>query len=249
MSFRLNNDGDFTVNDDNEIISIGRIGGTFIPEKNPVSEEKYRNWVEECANIIKPCSHTIQETEQFFLQHCEALPIPKDDYRMKRFQYSVVKILKYRLENKISDVSINMSDEAILKFHKDLQEAKMEVMNNSPEYYGIHLSGYYLPRTKRNSSIYEETNIEIKELMIKYNSVKMSTNNHVQEQCIYVFFEKTTEHIECNGSGRSLSNKLIAFKGVNEEDIRLRNTRFFEYIHSMREPGYLTDFCKERFDL
>lgn len=240
MSIRKDKNGSFFVNNVNEVSAFSRI--VFTPDKNKELEERYHNWIEECAKTIKACSQTMEETEQFFLQQCDALPIDKEDDHMKSFQYSIVmSYFQDRQKQGLFEVSNDMTDEEIEKKHKQRSELKREICNNSPEYYGIQMSGYYLPHTERNLFLYEEVIQEMKEMSIYYKGVNM--NKEVQS--IFFFFEKTTGHIECRGGGRSLINKLLLFKGVNEEDIRLCNNRFLGYINSMREWGYLPDYHKE----
>ncbi len=67
----------------------------------------------------------------------------------------------------------------------------------------------------------------------------INMNTFCKDICI--FFEETTEDIQCNNGGRSLLNKLIAFRGVSDEDIQLRNTRFQGYLASMQELRNLPD--------
>jgi hypothetical protein len=236
MSIRRNTDGSFNVNNRNEVSSIGITGGSFHIKRDPILEEKYHNWVEEYANIIQPCSHTIEETEQFFLQQCEAIPMDKDDRRMKSYQYSVVmNYFKDKLYNKISDFPLDMNDEAIEKWDKGQSDIYRQIMNNPPEQYGIKISGYYLPQTERNLYLYEEFKDEIK----KITKNKEDFNMHTYWQDICFFFEVITEDIQCTNGGRSLINELFVFRGVREEDIKLRNAHFQGYLSSMRELGNL----------
>jgi hypothetical protein len=56
------------------------------------------------------------------------------------------------------------------------------------------------------------------------------------------FFERTTGDIRCSNRGRSLINRLFVFRGVGEEDIKLRNVRFQGYLSAMRELGNISGF-------
>jgi len=236
MTINQNRDGSFIKSSRNDAASIGRIGGTFSPKRNQAIEEKYCKWVEECAISIKPCSHTIEESEQYFLQQCEAVPMDKNDNRMKSYQYSVV--LNYKLNNRLSGFPIDISDEAIEKWDKVQGDIRREIMNTLPEHYEIKTSGFYLPQTERNLYLYVEFKDEIK----KITKCKEDFNTHTYCQDICFFFDKTTEDIQCNNGGRSLINKLFVFRGVREEDIKLRNARFQGYLSSMRELGNLPDY-------
>lgn len=241
----------------NRAAAIGMVNGSVRFSSDPALEEKYHNWVEECAKSVKACSHSIEETEKFFLRQCEAIPINQDDYRMKSYQYSVV--LNYyrdKLNHKLSDFPLDMKDEEIEKWDRELEDIRREIMDTSTEYYGIKISGYYLPQSERNLYLYEEAKEEIqkmeKQRIIKQRIIDQGTINQEEDvnihrflQDICFFFEKTTEDIQCNNGGRSLIHKIAVFRGVKEEDIRTRNSRFCGYLFSMCELGYLPDFRKQ----
>jgi hypothetical protein len=242
MSIRRNKDGSLNNSNSGGIVSIGIIGGSFRPKRDPELEEKYRNWVEECAKSIKACPHSIEETEQFFLKQCEAVPMSKDDHRMKSYQYSVVmNYLKDKLDYTISDFPFDGKDEEIEKWDREQGNIRGEIMKHPPEYYGIKMSGYYLPQTERNSYLYEE----VKEDMEKVIKQKKDIDVRKFFQDICFFFEETTADIQCNNGGRSLINKLFVFRGVREEDIKARNARFHGYLSSLRRLGYLPDFREQ----
>jgi hypothetical protein len=69
--------------------------------------------------------------------------------------------------------------------------------------------------------------------------------NQIQTQDICFFFEETTEHFQVYGNGDSLAEKLIIFRGVSEEDIKKRNSRFLVYISTLRDMGELPNFIGE----
>ena len=238
MSIWQNPDGSDNISSrrNSSISSIGIIGGTFSPKRDPLLEEKYHNWIEEFANIIQPCSHTIEETEQYFLQQCEAVPMDYDDKRMRSYQYSVV--MNYKLQDRLSEFPFDMNNEAIEKWNRVQSDIRRELMNTLPEQYGIKTSGYYLPQTERNLYLYEEFRSEI-ERISKHNE-DLIMHTYCNEICL--FFERTTGDIQCSNGGRSLINRLFVFRGVSEEDIKLRNVRFQGYLSSMREMGYIPDF-------
>lgn len=87
MSDNQNKDNSFSGINLKDAASIGIIGGVFQAPNNLLLKEKYHNWVEGCANIIRPCSHTIAETIDFFLQQCDAIPVKEDDHRIKGYGY------------------------------------------------------------------------------------------------------------------------------------------------------------------
>ena len=218
------------------ISSIGIIGSTFSPKSDPLLEEKYHNWIEEYANIIQSCTHTIEETEQYFLQQCEAIPMDKDDKRMKSYQYTVV--VNNKLRDRISEIPLDMSNEEIKKWIRVQSDIHRELKNTLPEQYGIKASGYYLPQTERNLYLYEEFRSEIERIAKHKEDLIMHT--YCNDICF--FFERSSGDIQCSNGGRSLINRLIVFGGVSEEDIKLRNARFHGYLSSMRELGNIPGF-------
>jgi hypothetical protein len=238
MSIWQNTDGSNNISrrSNSSISSIGIIGGTFSPKRDPLLEEKYHNWIEEFANIIQPCSHTMEETEQYFLQQCEAVPMDKGDNRMKGYQYSVV--MNYKIQDRISELPLDMNIESIEKWNMVQSDIRRELMNTLPEHYGIKTSGYYLPQTERNLYLYEEFRSEIERITKHKEDIIMHT--YCNDMCF--FFERTTGDIQCSNGGRSLINRLLAYRGVSEEDIELRNVRFQGYLSSMRELGNISVF-------
>ena len=164
-------------------------------------EEKFQQWVERCAKLVTPCAHTFKETEQYLLEQCDALPIDKNDRRLKNFQLSIIMIHhKDKLENKSTEI---------------LSDIRAEAMNSSSEHFGLDIRGYYLPRTERNAVFYEEAYAEEQESMKCINPNFKPT---VQDICF--FFEETVPYWQCHGGGHSLMTQLIVFRGISQDDIR-----------------------------
>lgn len=200
MSIRRNKDDSYSINSENELSAFARIEVNIDKEL----EEKYQNWIEECAQTIKVCSHTMEETEQFFLQQCDTFPIDKEDYHMKNFQRTVVMTyFQEMLKNKQAEVLFDMTDEELDKYFKQQSETVREIQNYSPEHFGIQMSGYYLQHTECNLYLYEESIRDMQEMANYHKDINMQK----EKQSIYFYFEKTTEHIECNGGDEALSIK------------------------------------------
>lgn len=183
-------------------------------------EEKFHQWMEHCAKLVTPCAHTFKETVQYFLEQCDALPLDKNDRRLKKLQANVVmKYCRDKYEHQALEFLSNMYS---------------EVMNSSPEHFGLDIHGYYLPRTERNAVYYEETYAEEQE------SVKCITPNFrstVQDICF--IFEETMPCWQCHGGGHSLMTRLMVFRGISQEDIEKRSPRFLGYITVLSEMGEL----------
>lgn len=238
MSVERNKDGSISIRSNKGVAVIGRIVGV----SNDKREEKFRQWTEDCAELVTSCPHTDGETVQYFLQQCDALPIALDDRRMKRIKLNVImNHYKDKLEHRPSEFSFDMIDEEIEKWHKEDNAMHEEAMNSSPERFGLKMIGYYLPHTERNTVFYEEAILEAQK------HIKPTKINHAQIeiQDICFFFEETTGHCQSSGGGSSLMNTLIVFRGLSEDDIKERSPRFLGYISALREMGNLPDFIGE----
>jgi len=229
-----NNNNNYNNNNRSNVSSFTRI--QFKADVNKEQETKYHNWVEACAKTIKACSHTMDESVEFFLTKCEAIPLNMNEPRMKNYKYSVVmNYLQDKLDHKPSDYPFDSSDEVKAHWSQEQGNIRKFIMDNTPEYFGIHLCGYYLPQSEHNAFLYEEFKIEMEKLIKPSEGCDATTI--WQDICFY--FETTTEDIQCENGGRSLYNQLTVFRGVSEEDIELRNARFIVYLNSMRELGNL----------
>jgi hypothetical protein len=236
MSVKRNEDGSVSIQDKNGGAVIGKI----IVAPDEKREEKYKQWVENCEKLVKPCAHSIKEVEQYFLQLCDAEPIYPSNYRMRSFKVNIImNFFKDKLQHQAPQFSFDMADEEIERWHKEERAMHDEAMNLPPEQFGLKMRGYFIPHTEANETFYEQAYKEAEEHMggerFKY----------VERQDIYFFLEETTEYWQCNGGGSNLVNKLIVYRGVSEEDIKQRNPRFLGYINALRELGVLTDFLKQ----
>ncbi|WP_040214475.1 hypothetical protein [Clostridium polynesiense] len=225
-------DGSISIKSNNGLTVISKIIG----ESNDKQEERFRLWVEDCAKLVTACPHTIKETEQYFLDNCDAVLIEAKDRRMKSFQSNVImNYCKDKLEHQAPEFSFDMSDEEMEKWRKEENSMRQEAMNSSPEQFGLNIRGYCLPHTERNLIFYEEAYQEAQKSM-KHSNNKLK---QIEMQDICFFFEETTGHCQSSGGGRSLMNQLIAFMGVGEEDIKKRSARFLGYISALSEMGDL----------
>lgn len=191
-------------------------------------EGKFQQVLQEYDKLVIPCAHTFKETEQYFLQECDALPLTLNDKSMKEFQLNVIrKHFKDKLENKAPIFSIDMGQEA---------------ENSSNEQFGLNIHGYYLPHTIRNEVFYEQYYQEVLEFMKLTNQDFQKIN---LEDISFFFDETTGEYLfscgECN-----LMYQVIIFMGISEDDIEKHNPRFLIYINAMLKMGHLPDLLKEQ---
>lgn len=232
MSVERNKDGSVTIKHSKGTATIGIIGGVSDKKR----EEKFEKWVEECTKLVIPCGHTYKETEQYFLELCDAVKLDINDMRMKSFKLNVIlNHFKDKLKHQASQFSFDMTDEEIEKWHKEEEDMRDEAMNSSPEDFGLNMSGYYLPHTERNEVFYKEAYLEFQKRMKDYNP----RPKQIEMQDICFFFEETTGQFQCSGGGKTLMQQLIVFSGIREEDIVKRTPRFLEYISTLREMGSL----------
>lgn len=238
MSVERNKDGSITIKDNNGVAVIGRI----VKISEDKQEEKFQHWVDDCAKVVTACAHTFKETECYFLEHCDALPLALNERRMKNFQENVImNHCKDKLGHQPSEFSFDMTDDEIEKWHKEENAMREEAMNSSPERFGLNMRGYYLPHTEHNAVFYEQAYVESQKSM---KHTKQSPKQ-IEKQNICIFFEETTEHCQSSGGGDSLMQQLIVFRGVSEEDIQKRNPRFLGYISGLRDMGNLPGLQKE----
>lgn len=237
MSVERNNDGSITIKSSNGVTAIGRIVGT----SDDRHEEKFKQWVEDCAKLVTACDHTLRETEDFFLKQCDALPLIKDDMRMKNFLLNVImNHCKDKLEHQAAEFSFDMTDEEIEQWDKEDKAMRQEAINTPPEKFGLNVRGYYLPHTENNKVFYEQAYHELQERM------KNIDLKQIQMQDICFFFEETTGHFQSSGGGNELMKKMIVFRGVCENDIKKRNPQFLGYITTLRDIGNLPGIIEEK---
>lgn len=205
-------------------------------------EEKFQQAVQEYAKLVTACAHTFKETEQYFLQQCDALPLTSNDIRMKNFQLDMImRHFKDKLEHKAPRFSFIMTDEEIEKWNKEENDTLQEAEDSSPQQFGLNIYGYYLPHTERNEVFYEQGYQEIQEFM-------KLTNEDVKKikmEDICFFFEETTGDYLFSCAGCSLMHQVIIFMGISEEDIEKHNQRFLAYINAMIKLGYLPNLLEE----
>ncbi len=235
MSVKKRKDGSLVITTSDGVSAIAKVIGTSEPENS----EKFEAWVEKCAKDIKLCTHTLRETEEYFLKNCEALPLEPNDRRVKFFQYNLVmSFFKDKLKYQLSEIPFDGSEEEIEKWYKQHNDMRDEIMNASPEHFGLTIRSYYLPQNERNQVYYEQA-MEDFERYNKQHSVKAS---NIKKQDICFFFEESTEFIQASGCSAQLINDLTVYKGVKEADIKDRNASFLGYISALRDMGKLCDF-------
>lgn len=222
----------------NRDASINVITSRVIKLTDDKWEKKCQRWVQACTELVTARTHTFKETQKYFLEQCDTQELTTDNDLMKSFQSDVImNYFKDKLVHQPSELSCNMTDEEMDNWREEINAMHKEVMNSSPERFGLNIYGYYLPRTLRNEIFYEQAFQEVEKL-----------TGHTKEyvrNCdmvdISFLFEETTEHFACIGGRCSLMNEVIAYRGVSEEDIEKHTRRFLEYIAAMRELGDLPD--------
>ncbi len=246
MPVERNKDGSITIRDDNSVTVVAGIRRA----SDDKQEEKFKRWVEDCAKMVTACACTLKETEQYFLEHCDALPLALDDKRMKNFQYSVIaNHFEDKLGYQPSKFSFDMTDEEIEKWQKEQNAMRQAVLDSPAERFGLVTRGYYLPHTECNAIFYEQARekqeewarpaIQKRSKRIEHNLTQAA---RIVQQDICFFFEETTEHCQSTGGGENLMQQLIIFRGVTQEDIEKRSPRFIVYICALRDAGKLPGF-------
>lgn len=210
------------------------------------SDETVLNWFQHCAELVKPNAHTFTETEQYLFNHYDALALTTDDFEMQNFKSSVlIQHFSNRLEHHHHNISFDMTDEEIEHCLLENQALCKEAMTVPTEKFSLHLHGYRLLDTERNTLLFESDRILWKKRTGK-------TMKKQQEKNGSVFWDETTGTFMGSGFGSSfLLRELGEFFGVTKEDIDGRTPRFQQYIFYMSEQGKLPtvkEFTEEMQD-
>lgn len=212
--------------------SITIISSNILKLTDDKWDEKFQKWVQECAKLVTAGTPTFKETEQYFLEQCDALPLTTNDNRMNNFQLDVIMTrCRDKLVHQATEFSFDMTEEERKKWSEGENAMRQEAMNSSPQKFGFNIRGYYLPHTERNEVFYDQAYHEFQKMMKltnqDYKQVKMSD--------ICFFFEETTGHYQFDGGRCSLKNQLIVFMGVREDDIERHSQRFMGYIAALHD--------------
>lgn len=79
-------DGSVTIRSNNAVTSIGKVISSYTISDNK-RKERFEQWVEDCGKLVNACPHTLDETEQYFLQLCDGLPLAQNDRRMRNLNW------------------------------------------------------------------------------------------------------------------------------------------------------------------
>jgi predicted Fe-S protein YdhL (DUF1289 family) len=172
---------------------------------------------------------------------------------MKNFRYTVIEnYCKDKLVHQPSEFSFDMTNEEIENWKKEEDAMREEILNSSPERFGLIIRGYYLPHTAHNVVFYEQSQEKHEEMIrrieqkrTKSNGGKNIRTTPIMQQDICFFFEETTEQFQATDGWNNLIQQLIAFNGVTENDIEKRTPRFLMYISTLRDMRKLPSFHKE----
>ncbi len=233
--------GQITIRSGNNVTGISPMVAT----SNRKNDSHFTEWVESCAKLVTPSSHTILETEQFFLTLCDTVPLESNSIHMENFKFNLIlSYFKDKLVHRPPEFSFSMTDEEIENWHREDKAMQEEIMNSPPERFGLVIHGFHLPHSHRNEEIYEDT----KRLCEKYRAIYAK---ELSEKCppappiearsldIYFFFEESTGYFQCTGGGQDIYRKLILFKGITQVDIDKRSPQFLWYITELRDTGML----------
>ncbi|MDF2505441.1 hypothetical protein [Clostridium sp.] len=245
MSVKRNENGSVNIKNNNGSISIGRM--MLVSEDR--QRENYNKWIENCVKQIKVCQHTFKETINYFLEHCDALALETDDKRLKKFHKNFIRNnFQDKLEHQPQKFSFNMTYEEMENWKKENDAMEEELKNLFPEKFGLIIHGYYLPHTERNEAFYKQIYEKNAEKILHIEERKSKVNDRIHNKKIRIihqeicfFFEETMEYIEST-DGSNLIHRVIAFRGITENDIEKRTSRFFRYVNALRYMGKLPNF-------
>jgi hypothetical protein len=222
--------------------SITIISNNVVKLTDDKWEEKFQQAMQEYDKLVAACNHTFKETEQYFLDQCDALPLTSNDKHTENFKSNVIMShFKDKLDHKPLRFSFDMTDEELEKWSKEESAIRQEAENSSPEQFGLNLRGYYLPHTKRNEVFYEQNYKEIQGFMKLTNQ----DAKKIKMEDICFFLEETTGDYFFSCGGCSLMHQVIIFLGISEDDIEKHTPRFLGYINAMLKMGYLPDLIEK----
>lgn len=198
--------------------------GVFIPG----GREGLEKWAENYAKNIKPCAHTIKETEEYLLSMYDAVQLEAGNDQLQNFEHNVIlNNFRDKLKHQPLKMTSEMSDEEMDRWHLQEMAASREIDSYPPEHFGIITHGYYLPHTQRNEAFYED--VYKKEKARRSAFVFGSDEVEKDYLTVYIFFEETTETINASAA-LDLLRKLLIYQGVTQKDIDELTPRFVTYV-------------------
>ncbi len=243
MTVERSENGQITIRDGNNVSAVSPMVTTSDEQNN----SRFTEWAESCAKLVKTNSHTISETEQFFLTLCDVIPLEPASIHIENFKFNIVlSYFKDKLEHQPPKFSFDMTDKEIENWHREDRAMREEILNSPPERFGLVMHGYHLPHSHRNEEIYENTKrlcekyqtMHAKELLEKYPPAPPI---EVKNLDIYFLFEESTGYLQCCGGGQDIYQKLILFKGITQDDIDKSSPQFLSYITVLRDTGMLPE--------
>lgn len=85
ISVEHGKDGQITIRNGNNVTEISPMIKTSDGENN----SHFTEWVESCAQLVKPSSHTINETEEYFLTLCDTVPLEPENIHLQCFKDNI----------------------------------------------------------------------------------------------------------------------------------------------------------------
>ncbi len=196
--------------------------------------EGLEKWAESNAKNIKPCAHTIKETEEYLFSMYDAIQLEADNNHLKNFELNVI---MSQPEHKPAP-PIDTTDAEIERYMDERSEysekISEELRNYSSKHFGINARGYYLPHTQRNEAFYEDVykNEKARQSALIFGSDEAEKDYLT----VYIFFEETTETIDAF-AGFDLLRQLLIYKGVTQKDIDQLTPRFITYVSLLNLEG------------
>ncbi len=193
--------------------------GVFIPG----GREGLEKWAENNTKNIKPCAHTIKETEEYLLSLYDAVQLETDNDQLKNFELNVI---MNQPEHKPAP-PVDTSDAEIERYMEESsahsEKIRKELRESSSKRFGINAHGYYLPHTQRNEAFYKKEKARQSPLIFGSDEAEKDYLT------VYIFFEETTETINAS-AGPDLLRKLLIYQGVTQKDIDELTPRFITYV-------------------
>lgn len=194
-------------------------------------KELNQKWVDYCAEHIVAGTHSTEETIAWMQERWDVIPL-EDDNRHVKIQYGtlVMNFCKDKLTHKDMPLSMEMSDEEFIRWHKESEALSLEAQEMPEEVSGLNIYGFQILPTERNLP----DMLEDAEAFDRRFPPRPEERNaeHSFNSC-YIFFEETHGLISHEGVGCGIiGRKIAAYQGISREDINARSPLFISYLHS-----------------
>lgn len=232
-------------------IKESKASNSDIIVKNEKQTQDFQQWLELNTEAIKPCAHSIEETEQYFLALYDVDPLAGDSAEMQAAKKDMILNLhRNELQSAALDSEENSGPTVDWKggpppaefrerLHRAILALAKEAEEASAEQFGLVLKGYRVIRNEKSEKCFLQNGQETRKMKEEYLRRSRAQTRKFElfdEKApdIFVVFEMNSGEIQVTNGG-GLYTDLVLFRGVREEDIKERSSRFITYTYALRD--------------